>query len=67
MSTNILKLEGEVVDRNAKGWKVEGEKRRVTRKACEILRDEFEDGGFHGAERALEHHHKEDVTRGGWK
>ena len=26
--------EGRVPDRNAKGWKVEGRKRRVTRKEC---------------------------------
>ena len=34
----ILKVEeGEVPDRNAKGWKVEGEKRSVTRKECKRL------------------------------
>ena len=33
-------------DRNAKGWKVEGEERRVTRKECKRLREEFEVWGF---------------------
>ena len=43
----ILKLEeGRVPDRNAKGWEVEGEKRRVTRQECKTLREEFEFGGF---------------------
>ena len=31
--------EGEVPDRNAKGWKVEGEIRRGTMKECKILRE----------------------------
>ena len=35
-----------VPDRNATGWKVEGEKGRVTREECKRLREEFEVGGF---------------------
>ena len=47
MPANILKLEGgEVPDRNAQGWKVQGEKRRGTRKECKMLRGQFEDEGF---------------------
>ena len=43
----ILKRdEGEVPDRNAKGWIVEEQKRRVTKKDCKRLRRYFEDGGF---------------------
>ena len=35
----ILKVqEGEVQDREAKGWNVEGKKRRVARKECKKLR-----------------------------
>ena len=31
---------------NARGWKIEGQKRRVIRKECKRLREEFEVGGF---------------------
>ena len=31
----------------------EREKRRVTRKACKILREYCDDGGFHGTKRAV--------------
>ena len=42
----VILEEGMVPDRKAKGWKVEEEKRRVTRKECTRLREEFEAGGF---------------------
>ena len=43
----ILKFEERrVPDRNANGRKVEGEKRRVTRKECKRLMDIFEVWGF---------------------
>ena len=41
MLKRILKFEkGEVPDRNARGWKVEGEMRRATRKECKWLMGE---------------------------
>ena len=43
----ILTLEEErVLAKNARGWKIEGQRRRVTRKQCKRLREEFEVGGF---------------------
>ena len=41
--TQIRRRKG---DRKEKGWKVEGEKRTVTRKECKRLREEVEVGGF---------------------
>ena len=38
--------EGRVPAEDARGWKIEGPKRRVTGKAFKILREEFEVGGF---------------------
>ena len=47
MANMIFKVqEGEVPDRDAKGWKVDGEKRRVTRNEGTKPREEFEVGGF---------------------
>ena len=43
----LLKLEeGRVPHGNAKGWKVEGDRRRVTRRECKRLGEEFGVGGF---------------------
>ena len=53
MSNRILVLEeGKVLDRNARECTVEGEKKRVTRKECKWLTEEFEVGGFM-AQKAL--------------
>ena len=41
-----LEIEKGQPDRNARGWKSEGERKRVTRKECKRLRGDFEDGGF---------------------
>ena len=39
----ILKLgDGTVPDRNARGWKVEGEKRKATKKERKSLREKFQ-------------------------
>ena len=47
MLKRIVKLEeGRVPDRNAKGWNIEGENTRFTRKECERLREEFDIRGF---------------------
>ena len=46
--------EGRALAVYVRGWKVEGEKRRVTRKEKMRLREEIEVGGFHGAKRFVE-------------
>ena len=46
--------EGRALANDARGRKVEGEKRRVTRKEKMRLREEIEVGGFHGAKRFVE-------------
>ena len=46
MLTRKLTQEEMVRDSNARGWKVKGERRRVTRKECKRLREAFEVGGF---------------------
>ena len=52
----ILKLEkGEVPDKSGKEWKVDGERRIVTRKECKPLREEFDVGGFMVQNRVVQH------------
>ena len=47
VQNDILTLqEGRLPGKNARGWEVEGLKRRVTRKERKRLREEFEVGGF---------------------
>ena len=38
LNINLQLEEGEARDRNARGWQVEGEKRRVTRKECKRVK-----------------------------
>ena len=55
----ILKLEGgKVTDRDAKGWSIEGEKRRE----LDRLREEFKDDGFMSQQRAVERYQIENVV-----
>ena len=42
LKTILMLEEGEVQDREAEGWNVEGEKRRATRKECKRCREQFE-------------------------
>ena len=47
MLKRILILEERRVPaKNAKGWTIEGRKRRVTRKECKRFLAEFDEGGF---------------------
>ena len=48
---------------NATGWKVDGDKTRVTREECKRLREEFEVGGFTAQKRVVEYQQKEKVGR----
>ena len=58
----ILMLEkGEVPDRYAREWKIEGENRRATRKECKRPRQEIEVGGFMA--QIVQHRQKEDAGR----
>ena len=65
MIKRILILEeGKVSDMISRGWKVDWEKKRVSRKECKRLRGEFEVGGFYGTEKGLWNlAKKEDVGR----
>ena len=59
MLETILKLEGgEVTDRDAKVWSIEGEKRREP----DRLREEFKDDGFMSQQRAVQHYQFENVV-----
>ena len=52
----ILQIpEERVPDRSARGREVEVYKRRVSRKECKRLREEFEVGGFIAQDRFVEH------------
>ena len=42
----LLREEESVPAKNARGWKIEGQNRRVTKKECKRLREEFEVEGF---------------------
>ena len=47
MSKQVLILEEERVPaKNVRGWKIDGDKRRVTRNECTRLREELEVVGF---------------------
>ena len=63
----IVKLEqGEAPDRSAKGWKAEGEKRRVTKEKSAVGSGRnLKFGGFHRTQRVVEHRHEENVGRQG--
>ena len=66
MLKTIFELEnGEVPDRKAEGWRVKGEKKKVTRKECERLREECEDEMLYGAEWAMERRQEQDAGRQG--
>ena len=40
--------------KGGKNWRIEGQKRRITRKEYRRLWNEFEMGGIHGTERSME-------------
>ena len=46
LKRNLIFEEGRLPAKNARGWKIEGQKRRVTWKENKQLREEFEVGGF---------------------
>ena len=56
--------EGRGPDRNAKGWNMEGEEGRVTRKECKRLMEKFEGGGFDGHKTGLWNIAKERMLEG---
>ena len=62
MLKRILKIEGWVPGRGTR-WKIEGRKRRVSRKECKMLRGEFEVGDFMVQKRLVEHCQNEDAGR----
>ena len=43
--------EGRIPAKEARNWKIEGQTRRITRKECMRLWNEFETGGFMAVER----------------
>ena len=63
-SNTILVVEEEKVPaKNARGWKVEGLKRRVTREEDKRLREEFKVRGVMAQKKAMEHCQEENVGR----
>ena len=55
--------EEKVPAKNARGWKVEGLKRRVTREEDKRLREELEVRGVMAQKRAIEYCQEENVGR----
>ena len=53
--------EGKVPAKNTGKWEIEGPERRVARKECKRLQEEFEIGGFMAQKRAMEHCQKKFV------
>ena len=52
MVKRIPSLEGRVPAKGAKTWRIEGEKKRITRKEHRRLLNNFEMEGFDGAKKA---------------
>ena len=46
--------EGRVPAKETKNWRIEGEKKRITRKEYQRLLNKFEMEGFYGAKRIME-------------
>ena len=46
--------DGRVSAKEAKNWKIEGQKRTITGKGCRRLLNEIEMGGFMAQERSVE-------------
>ena len=59
----IQEEEERVRDRNARRWKVEGEKRRATRKECIRAEGGLRSWRFQSRKRVVEHHPKENAGR----
>ena len=45
---------GRVPAKEARNWRIEGQKKRITRKECQRLLNKFEKEGFYGAKRIVE-------------